>query len=66
MVTKAVPRGIATVREAVLDPEIGEWLNRLLFEEIVPTLVGRVEEPDVFARQVTASHRIRWCGEGGH
>jgi tagaturonate reductase len=52
MVCKAMPRAIATVREAVSDPDIAAWLNRLLFEEIVPTLKGRVEEPEKFARQV--------------
>jgi tagaturonate reductase len=51
LVTKAVPRGIATVREAVSDPEIAAWLDRLLFEEIVPVLKGRVEGPEEFARQ---------------
>jgi tagaturonate reductase len=51
MVGKARARGIATVREAVLDPEIGAWLNRLLFEEIVPVLADRVVDAAGFARQ---------------
>jgi len=42
--------GFETVREAVLDAEIGAWLNALLFEEIVPTLEGRTEAPQQFAR----------------
>jgi tagaturonate reductase len=40
------------VRDAVLDAELGSWLERLLFEEIVPVLQGRVEGPEEFARQV--------------
>jgi tagaturonate reductase len=32
-------------------------LNRLLFEEIVPTLDGRVEAPESFARQVLERFR---------
>jgi tagaturonate reductase len=57
MVTRARPRGIATVREAVLDPEIADWLHRLLFEEIVPTLAGRVEDAEGFARQTLERFR---------
>jgi tagaturonate reductase len=57
MVCKALPRGIATVREAVLDADISAWLERLLFEEIVPTLEGRVEEPEAFARQTLVRFR---------
>jgi tagaturonate reductase len=51
MVGKAKARGIATVREAVLDPEIGGWLKRLLFDEIVPTVTDRVVDAAGFARQ---------------
>jgi tagaturonate reductase len=51
LLCKALPGGINTVREAVLDSEIRDWLERLLFEEIVPILAGRVEEPETFARQ---------------
>jgi tagaturonate reductase len=51
LVIKAVPRGFRTVREAVGDRELGAWLRRLLFEEVVPTLAGRVVEPEAFARQ---------------
>ncbi len=52
LLIKAWPRGFRTVREAVLDPELGAWLERLLFEEVVPVLEGRVEGPAEFARQV--------------
>jgi tagaturonate reductase len=51
LVIKARPRGFATVREAATDPALGAWLGRLFFEEIVPTLEGRVEDPAAFARQ---------------
>jgi tagaturonate reductase len=57
LVTQAVPRKIATVREAVTDSEIARWLNRLLFEEIVPVLQGRVEEPEAFAAQTLERFR---------
>jgi tagaturonate reductase len=51
LVAKARPLGFETVRQAVLDPEIGRWLERLLFDEIVPTLEGRTDRPEQFARQ---------------
>jgi tagaturonate reductase len=51
MVHKAREHGIALVREAVAHPAIRDWLDRLLFDEIVPTLEGRVEAPEEFARQ---------------
>ena len=50
LVCKALPMGIETVREAVETPAIRQWLELLLFEEIVPTIEGRVEEPLSFAR----------------
>jgi tagaturonate reductase len=57
LVNKAMPRGLTTVRQAVLDPEIAAWLERLLFDEIVPTLEGRVDEPAAFAHQVLERFR---------
>lgn len=48
----AWPRGFRFVREAVEDPELNAWLRRLLFEEIVPTLEGRVDKPVEFANEV--------------
>jgi tagaturonate reductase len=57
VVGKAGAKGIATVREAVTDPEIEAWLKRLLFEEIIPTLEGRVEAPRQFADQVLERFR---------
>lgn len=51
LVAKALPLGFETVRQAVLDAEIGRWLECLLFEEIVPALEGRTDQPERFARQ---------------
>jgi tagaturonate reductase len=52
LLIQAWPRGFKTVRDAVLDSELGPWLERLLFEEIVPVVEGRVDGPEEFARQV--------------
>ncbi|MFL5241459.1 MAG: tagaturonate reductase [Gemmataceae bacterium] len=46
-----------TVKEAVADPDLLQWLEGLLFEEIVPTLEGRVENPADFAGQVLERFR---------
>ncbi len=51
LVAKALPLGFPTVREAMLNPDLRRWLEALLFEEIVPTLEGRTEQPEQFARQ---------------
>ena len=51
LLIKAVPRGFTIVRDAVNDPELGAWLARLLAEEIVPTLEGRVDSAAQFAGQ---------------
>lgn len=45
------PLGIPIVREAVQNSAVRAWLEQLLFEEIVPTLEGRVSEPSRFAEQ---------------
>lgn len=52
LVCKALPLGIETVREAVDHPEVGPWLRRLLFEEVVPTVAARVDGAETFAEQV--------------
>ena len=52
LLIKAWPRGFRTVREAVEDPELGAWLERMLFEEVVPVLEGRVQDPGGFAKEV--------------
>jgi len=51
LVAKALPLGFETVGEAVADAGIGSWLKSLLFEEIVPTLEGRTEDPRAFAEE---------------
>jgi tagaturonate reductase len=52
LVIRAWGRGLQTVREAMSDPHLAPWLERLLFEEVVPVLEGRVDDPAGFARQV--------------
>jgi tagaturonate reductase len=52
LLIKAWPLGFKTVRDAVNDANLGPWLERLLFDEIVPVLEGRVVGPAEFARQV--------------
>ena len=52
LVAKARPMGFVTVREAVEDQRIAAWLESLLFEEIVPVLEGRTDDPAGFARRV--------------
>jgi tagaturonate reductase len=52
LVCRALPVGFRTVREAVEDAAIREWLEQLMFEEIVPTIEDRVEDAAGFARDV--------------
>lgn len=52
LLIKAWPKGLRVVRDAVDDVELGPWLERLLFDEVVPVLRGRVDDPIGFARQV--------------
>jgi tagaturonate reductase len=52
MICKAIPMGLQIVREVVQHPELGPWLKRLIFQEIVPTLEGRVDGPKEFAEKV--------------
>lgn len=54
---KGLKRGYTTVLQAVSDPEIAGWVERLLFEEVLPVLQGRVEGPEDFAR--TTLERFR-------
>lgn len=51
LVAEALPMGIETVREGVNHPQVGPWLRRVLFEEIVPTVADRVEGAETFAAQ---------------
>ncbi len=57
LLIRAWPRGFRLVREAVNDPELGAWLKRLMLEEIVPVLQGRVENPAEFAHEVIERFR---------
>ncbi len=50
LVNRAQVTGVTTVRECVEHPEIGPWLEQLLFEEIVPVLEGRCDDRAGFAR----------------
>jgi tagaturonate reductase len=48
---------VANVRDAVNDPELAAWLWRLLSEEVVPALEGRVDQPLRFAEQTVERFR---------
>ena len=50
LVAHAVPLGLKTVRECLEHAEVGPWLQRVLTDEIVPVLAGRVADPAGFAR----------------
>lgn len=50
LVARALNSGLETVEDCMNDPECLAWLERLLFGEIVPTLEGRCEDPEGFAR----------------
>lgn len=52
LVCRALGTGLETVRQCLDDPEVGAWLEGLLFEEIVPVLEGRCDDPAGFARAV--------------
>jgi tagaturonate reductase len=52
LLIRAHAKGLKTVREAVEDTELGPWLERLLFDEVVPVLKGRVDKPEEFANEV--------------
>lgn len=52
LVCRALGSGLETVRQCLDDPEVGAWLEGLLFEEIVPVLEGRCDDPVGFARAV--------------
>lgn len=47
----------ATVLDAMNDPPTAAWLERLVFEEIVPVLAGRCAEPEQFGRQTLERFR---------
>ncbi|HYW81367.1 MAG TPA: hypothetical protein VE890_17415 [Thermoguttaceae bacterium] len=49
LVAKSLPMGFQTVRKAVGDAQVNAWLRTLLFDEIVPTLEGRIDGAEQFA-----------------
>jgi tagaturonate reductase len=57
LVSKVGLKRFETVGEALDDDATRSWLERLLFEEIVPTLEGRVDGPGQFARQAIERFR---------
>ncbi len=57
LVSKVGLNRFRTVCEALDDGATRSWLERLLFEEIVPTLEGRVDGPERFARQTIERFR---------
>ena len=65
LLIKAKPRGFANVRDAVNDPELGAWLWRLLSEEIVPTLEGRVDQRKPVVERCAVSKRGKSPGDQG-
>ena len=52
MVPWAYLNGLRTVRESVENPEIGEFLRKVIFEEIIPTLDMPKEQLEKFAADV--------------
>lgn len=52
MVPYAYLKGLRTVREAVENPEIGTFLKKAIYEEIIPTLDMPQEELEQFANDV--------------
>ncbi|MBC8012075.1 MAG: altronate dehydrogenase [Burkholderiales bacterium] len=50
LVAHAIPLGLKTVRECLEHAEVGPWLQRVLFEEIVPAIADRAPEAEAFAR----------------
>lgn len=50
LVAHALPLGLKTVRECIEHAEVGSWLERVLFEEIVPVIADRAPEAEAFAR----------------
>lgn len=49
LVCRAVPLELTTVAEAVAHPDLGPWLRRLLFEEVLPVLERQLPLPELEA-----------------
>ena len=52
LVCRAMPKGFVTVREAMADKKTRSWLEKLLFEEIVPVVENVTVEAKEFADSV--------------
>lgn len=50
LVARAMPIGVETVAECLDHPVVGPWMHSVLFDEIVPVLEGRVDDPAGYAR----------------
>ena len=57
LVPVAFLAGLDTVGESMQDPQLGEFVERAIFDEIVPTLDLPREELESFARDVLARFR---------
>ncbi|MGE5395373.1 MAG: tagaturonate reductase [Candidatus Saccharibacteria bacterium] len=44
--------GLETVREAFEDPEVGQFMRQLVYEEVVPVLQGEEKELKAFAHKI--------------
>jgi tagaturonate reductase len=57
LVTRTRGTRVRLVREALDDPSIAPWLEDLLLEEIMPTLVDRIVDGEAFAASVLERFR---------
>ncbi len=60
LVAKAMPLGIETVGDAIVDPDVQAWLRCLLEEEILPALGDRVEDASGFAEATLERFANPW------
>jgi tagaturonate reductase len=51
MVAKFLPKNYQTVRDVMQNAEAARWVRDLIFEEILPSIKTRTEDPEHFARQ---------------
>lgn len=52
MVQIGLLSGLETVKEAIEDEVVGEFMNRIIFDEIVPTIKIPGEDPKEFAEEI--------------
>ncbi len=57
MVARGLPEGVQTVNEFMQDGERNAWLRRLLEEEILPVIDGRVSDGPAYAEEVLTRFR---------